>query len=103
MRIINNVLLLSYFDLVNTYRLSRGTVDAGINNNCNGKSNSWASIKDPLDKRKRLIIYKTIPAYSLKSLPSEADLIKTLRKQEVEREKITKLLQTDSPNTLRAF
>ncbi|MGV3588119.1 MAG: hypothetical protein ACO1OF_14025 [Adhaeribacter sp.] len=93
MQIINNVLLLSYSDLIDTYGLSRGTVDAGINKFCTGKSNSWASIKDPQDKRRRLIVYRTIPAYSLKNLPSESELIKKCQQQEAERENIKELIQ----------
>lgn len=102
MQIINNVLLLSYKDLVDKFGLSRRTVDCGINKCSSGKSNSWASIKDPKDKRKRLVIYKTIPAHSRKQLPSENTLIKQCKQQESEIENITQLLQSTSKPLLRA-
>ncbi|MFB9862723.1 hypothetical protein [Rufibacter immobilis] len=92
MRIINNVLLLDYADLVDKYGITRGTIDCGVNKHIKGKSPSWASIKDPEDKRKRLIVYKTIPAHSRKGLPAEETLIELCRQQEAERKNISQLL-----------
>ncbi len=89
--------MLEYTDLVDTYGIGRGTIDCGVSKFSKGLSTSWASIKDPEDKRKRLIIYSTIPAHSKKQMPSERELIKLCRDQETERAKVAQLI-TESAN-----
>ncbi|OKL40273.1 hypothetical protein [Pontibacter flavimaris] len=93
MKLIKGVLFMEYADLVDTYGIGRSTIDAGVNKHSKGISPSWASMKDPEDKRKRLIVYSTIPAHSKKRMPSEQELIRLYHNQEAERKKIGQLLK----------
>ncbi|MFB9862390.1 hypothetical protein [Rufibacter immobilis] len=92
MKVIKGILLMEYTDLVDTYGIGRGTIDCGVSKFSKGLSPSWASIKDPEDKRKRLIVYSTIPAHSKKKMPSEQELIRLCKEQEAEREKLNRFL-----------
>ena len=94
MKLIKGVLLLDYTDLVNSYGVARGTIDCGVSKNSKGLSNSWVSIKDPEDKRKRLIVYRSIPVQSRKQLPTEQELIRICKELEAESSKITDLLNS---------
>ena len=88
----NGVLLLEYSELIEKYGIARGTIDCSVSKFFKKESTSWASIKNPHDKRKRLIIYNSIPAHSRKNLPSEEELIRLCTMKAADLNKIYQLL-----------
>ena len=81
MKLIGSALYLE-FDGLLAYGVSEGTIKAGLHRNRQGGSPVWANAPDPLDKRRVLIAYDTIPAATRSKLPAKADLLATLKAEQ---------------------
>jgi len=80
MRLIGKKLYVDFDDLTG-YGLSENTLWSGCKRFNAAGSNSWANIKDPLDGRRVLIDFESIPPASVRkySLPTRAELLGQLK------------------------
>lgn len=75
---INNRIAINYSLLIDTYKLSKNTVNYGIKAFRDGNSKSWECIKDG---KEVYIFFDTIPAATLKKIPTEENIRQLYQKE----------------------
>ena len=76
-------LYLEFTDL-NGWGVPDDTLKSGCKRHRAGKARSWANIPDPLDGRRVLIAYDTIPPATRAKLPTKAELLQQLKDEQTQ-------------------